>query len=244
MKYPQTITRLKKYLPIYILTIVTAFIIRYFYKINDSDALIWILAPTSRWSGILCGISFEYLPHMGYVNHFYQFLIAPSCSGIRFMLLVFIMLTFSFIHQMEGITKAGLWFISSAVFSYLASIFVNGIRIAVSIKLPLLLNDIPFVNNRVNPDKLHTIIGTCIYFLSLCIIYLIAAYICQKSSDKLVIPAFCYFAIVLALPFLKRIYYNEWNGFRQYAQLITVVCFIILFMLHLIILTVRRIRRK
>ena len=118
---------IKKHWIIYGLTIISALIMRYFCRTNDSDTLTWILAPTTRWVSTLSGISFEYIPHMGYINHFYQFLIAPSCSGSRFMLLTFIMLIFSFLYQIDTTLKGFLWFIFSAIFSYVSTIFVKAI---------------------------------------------------------------------------------------------------------------------
>lgn len=79
-----------KYSPLYLPAAAFAAGMRYLCHINDSDALTWILAPTAWWVSVLSGIPFEYLPHLGYANHFHQFLIAPACSGIRFMLLTFL----------------------------------------------------------------------------------------------------------------------------------------------------------
>lgn len=233
MQYLQLKTTIQKYGLIYFLTILIAFVMKFFCQTKDSNALIWILAPTSRWVSVLSGIRFEYIMHKGYVNHFYQFLIAPSCSGVRFMLLTFLMLIFSFLYQIKTKWKGYLWFLFSALFAYVSTILVNGIRIIVSIYLPIRLKDLSLMNGWLNPDRLHTIIGTLIYFLSLCIIYMFAAFILSKTS-MLLVPSFWYLLIVLALPFIKRIIYNEWSGFGQYASLIIGVCFSVIIMLCLI----------
>lgn len=245
MKNLKKQTLIHKYWFLYLLTILIAFAMKLCCQITDSDALTWILAPTTRWAGILGNIPFEYLPHQGYVNHFYRFLIAPSCSGIRFMTITFLMLVFSFLYQIQSVKAGYLWFAFSAVFSYCMTILVNGIRIVVSIYLPVPLEQMGALSGWLNPDRLHTLIGTVIYFSSLCMIYPVASLICRRLflrsvrentkttpayfnlNIKLLIPAFWYLLAVLALPFLRRILQNNWEGFGSYVILIAGACVII-----------------
>lgn len=237
---------IQKYWPLYLLTIMITLAMKFFCQITDSDMLTWILTPTTRWAGVLGSISFEYLPHQGYVNHFHRFLIAPSCSGIRFMMITFLMLTFSFLYQIKSTRTGYLWFIFSAVFSYFSTILVNGIRIVLAIYLPVPLEQAGLLNGWLNPDRLHTLIGTAVYFSSLCVIYPTASFICQHgfmrlsaelkeaASDyfrhgfRLLIPAFWYLSAVLALPLLKRMILNDWIGFGTYAVLILGTCMAII----------------
>lgn len=219
---------------------IVALVMNHFCRTNDSDALKWILTPTTWWVSILSGISFEYLPHQGYVNHYHQFLIASSCSGSKFMLIVFLMLVFSFLFSRqpedgEGSKERGtrirepMWFGFSMILAYVSTIFVNGIRITASIFLPTTLDKMRLMDGWLNADRLHTLIGTVTYFVFLCIIYLTALQI-QGSIVKgwghygLFAPTFWYLLIVLALPFVKRLYHNEWEGFGQYAAVIICVC--------------------
>ena len=240
---------------------IVTLVMNHFCRTNDSDALKWILTPTARWVSVLSGIPFEYLPHQGYVNHFHQFLIASSCSGSRFMLLTFLMLVFSFpisdllgknsgmysLRDCEKTCEAGqknnnadrigaykeyLWFGFSMTFSYITTIFVNGIRITVSIYFPAILEKKHLMNGWLTDDRLHTLIGTVTYFTSLCVVYLLASLLrrcmfrqAKRQTDiMLLIPAFWYLLVVLALPFAKRMYHNEWDGFGQYAAVIVGVC--------------------
>lgn len=246
MKKLSITTAVKKNWMFYLLTILFAMAMRYFSRLTDTDALLWILSPTTRWAGILGGISFEYLPHMGYVNHLYRFLIAPSCSGIRFMMITFLMLIFSFIHRFSLSRAKVFWFGISAVFSYLYTIFVNGIRIAAAIYLPIPLEKAGLLTGLLNPDRLHTLIGTVVYFSSLCVFYPLASCLCQylfallsdKCADsfssasepesRLLIPAFWYLLAVLVIPFAGRVIRNDWEGFVPYMLLISGSCIIIL----------------
>ena len=245
MKKLQTKVFFCKYWILCFLTLLIIFSMRFCCRITDSDALTWILAPTTRWASFLGNIPFEYLPHQGYVNHFYRFLIAPSCSGIRFMTTTFLMLVFSFLYQIPSVKAGYLWFAFSIAFSYCTTILVNGIRIVVSIYLPIPLEQAGILNGWLNPDRLHTLIGTVVYFSSLCAIYPVASFICQRvfirstketikaapdnlrHGFKLLIPSFWYLSAVLVLPFLRRILQNDWNDFGSYAVLIIGVCVLI-----------------
>lgn len=261
MKKIQIKKMIQNYWLLFTAAAIVVLVMNHFCRTNDSDALKWILTPTARWVSVLSGISFEYLPHQGYVNHFHQFLIASSCAGSRFMLITFLMLVFSFLvsdfmgessgmyslQDCEKTCEAGqknnnvdeisaykeyLWFGFSMVFSYIATIFVNGVRITVSIYLPAILEGKHLMDGWLTDDSLHTLIGTVTYFMFLCVVYLLASLFrrCMFRRKKcqtgilLFIPAFWYLLVVLILPFVKRMFHNEWDGFGQYAAVIIGVC--------------------
>lgn len=187
---------LKKYWPLYLLTIIIAFVLRYFSKITDSDAITWMLTPTVWWVSYLSGIPFEYIPQEGYLSRtifeyfpeqggvscMYRFLVAPSCAGIRFLMILFVMLVFSFLHQIEQKKRGCLWFGFCCVASYFATILVNGIRIFASIYLPQLFGKLGITNDLFQGNNLHTLTGTVVYFSSLCLLYLLASSVCRQLS--------------------------------------------------------------
>ncbi len=220
-------TRIRNDWPLYLAVIVFMLVMRYFGRISDTDNLKWILEPTARWAGILGGISFEYLPHQGYVNHGYQFLIAASCAGIRFMLLTFLMLVFIPVYETSCQRKGGMpgrcrRIVYSLILAYFFTIFVNGIRIVLAVRLPIWLDKWYLSAGWLTPDRLHTLIGTVTYFTALCILYLSVTSTAERN--RLLVPVFWYLLIVLALPFVKRLWYREWTGFGEYAVLILGVC--------------------
>lgn len=223
-------TRIRNDWLLYLAVIVIILVMRYFCRISDTDHLKWILAPTARWAGILGGISFEYLPHQGYVNHGYQFLIAASCAGIRFMLLTFLMLVFILVYENSCQPKGGMQsrcrrIVYSLILAYFFTIFVNGIRIVLAVRLPILLDKLYLSAGWLTPDRLHTLIGTVTYFTALCVLYLNVAPTTKRN--RLSVPVFWYLLIVLALPFVKRMWYREWTGFGEYAALIIGVCMVV-----------------
>lgn len=221
--------------------------IKYFYSGADCGQLLWILAPTAWWVHILSGIPFEYMPDIGYVNHGLRFIIAPSCSGVQFMIIMIAALIFSFVHRMGTMRRGFCWTVLCLGFSYVFTVFVNGIRIIFAIYIPLYFFRPDSGGGWLTPGRLHTSIGVVIYFTSLFAVYQAAGYVSQSiaaltqplpapavslkngSSVRPMLrrclpPVFWYFTIVLGIPLLNRAYRQEWNGFAEYAVLLTAIC--------------------
>lgn len=96
----QKITRfLRLNMIFYIIGFFILFGMKYFYSKADCEGLRWILDPTARWVEALSDIPFVYERGMGYVNHGLRFLIAPSCSGVQFLIILSAMLISSFVHE-------------------------------------------------------------------------------------------------------------------------------------------------
>lgn len=236
-----------KYGVFYAIGSIFAFALKYYYSKADSDNLDWILAPTVRWVQVLCGIPFEKEQHIGYVNHSYQFIIAPACAGINFMIIAFSTLIYSFTHRMSTVKCRLLWMVSSLGIVYFYTIMVNSLRIIPSIYL--LQMDI--YSGWITPERIHTIEGTSVYFASLLILYFIADEALKhfipvssknrqsgKSSIsslyKYIVPVFLYFAITLGIPFINGAYRNNRTNFVEHAVIITVVCSLVIILLFLV----------
>lgn len=264
------IRQLTSDLPFYLLAALILFGIKYFYSGAGSDELKWILAPTTRWVELLSGIPFLYEQGTGYVNHDLRLLIAPSCSGVQFMLITFATLIFSFLHRIGNtvsskplhrshpIWKKLLWFALSLVLSYILTILINGLRIIVAIYLPIYFEGNHFLRKLLSPDRLHTTIGIIVYFVSLLTIYQLAEYAFQKRNGKCrddtsllqsflrkcLSPVFWYFFIVLGIPFLNNAYRKSGAQFTNFALLVTGCCGIVLLLYALTALIWRSSRHK
>ena len=207
--------------------------IKLFYSKASVPDLKWILAPTSLWVRILSGIPFDYEPGSGYVSHSFRFIIAPSCSGVQFML--------------------------SFLISYIYTILVNGLRIVLSIYLPLALPQNMWDNGWMTAERLHTITGAVVYFTALFILYRpagnLALLIAGKPEEiqtetgraespvrqpgrfsspilgtlrKCLPPVFWYFAIALGIPFLNGAYAGNERNFTEYTLTLGTVCLILI----------------
>ena len=241
---------LRKYWLCYLLALLSVSIIKYRYSSVDVELLGWILRPTAWWAGILTGDDFPWQSGIGYVSHSYQFVIANTCSGIQFMMIVIAALVFGFVHEMGTTGKGLFWTAGSVAFSYGFTIFVNGVRIACAIFLPRrlppgLLDS--FLGGWLTPDRLHTVIGIVVYFASLLFIYETAGAVLQSAgmadhqavesnaadSGKpqkagIWVPVFWYFFVVLGIPFLNRAYERRPEAFTEYAGMLGIVCPLVL----------------
>ena len=252
---------IKKYGVFYAIGLIIAFALKLYYSRANIDDLDWILAPTTRWLQLLCGISFEKESGIGYVNHNYKFVIAPVCAGINFMIIAFTTLIFSFVHHMKTIKCRIIWMISSLVIIYPYTILVNSLRIIPSIYLL----QMDFYGGWLTPERVHTMEGTLVYFAALLFLYSVADKIAKRFSVgfspesskeeyymkpayyktiKWFLPVFFYFSITLGIPFLNGAYRNDTTKFLEYALLVSGVCFSVIAVFCLSLILAGYFRRK
>lgn len=232
----------------YLTGLLLLFGMKLFYSRADADMLKWILAPTARWVSILSKIPFSYEPGAGYINYSFRFLIAPSCSGVSFMMITVATLVFSFVHRMDALRQKFLWMLGSTLASYLFTVSVNGLRIILAIYIPFYFD---MMNIHIlSQDTLHTLIGTATYFISLLVIYHIgdvlslrAAASSKRTALKYFSPLFWYIFMVLGIPFLNRAWQNNGEKFLNYTLLVGTTCFSIFFVYFLMAVLRRRLMR-
>lgn len=157
------------------------------------------------------------------------------------MLITIATFIFSFVHRMRTHKRRFIWLGLSIFASYAFTILVSGLRIVLSIYLPIYIERAGGYSRFLTPDRLHTMIGTAVYFTSLSVIYGAAEYISQNIAERLpkagslkqtlfsgMVPLFWYFFIALGIPFLNKAYFKDRENFVEYAALMTVVCMIVL----------------
>lgn len=280
MNVKKTLRFLRENLIFYLAGALVVLGLKCYYRQAECDSLLWVLGPTAHWVEFLSKIPFMYISGTGYVNHSLRMVIAPSCSGVRFMTITFAMLVFSFVHvvgaqqaepgpdgtgsgKLPGKARGLGWIAASAFFSWLCTVFVNGLRIIIAVYLPLYLEDAGLMGGILTQDRLHTMIGVVVYFAALLVVYRLAGWFVQSvfGSDpavqenressagcrhlirlfvrKCVPPAVWYFALILGVPFICRVYRGSTAGFTEFAALVTGCCGSILF-LHIMVLFVRK----
>ena len=224
--------------------------IKYYYSKASCEELVWILSPTAWWVRFLSGIPFKWESHIGYINHELKFIIAPACSGVQFMTITFATLLYSFVHRMATMKKGFYWIVLSLGLSYLLTIFVNGIRIVISIHL--LSKNIG--GGWMTPERIHTIEGTAVYFVSLLIIRRLVDCVSRKiagipgtglchirsgwtgkpaaiSIRRSIPPMLWYFSITLGIPLLNGAFSNNPQKFIEYAIIIFAICLAVVFII-------------
>lgn len=208
-----------------------------YYSQASCDGLRWMLAPVAGWVRILSGHAFTYLPGIGYVNHSLRFLIAPACCGVQFLIIAMGMLLFSFLRDMDTTYKRILWTVCSLAGAYGYTIFVNGIRITLSIVLPPLLAKTTSLPGWLTPERLHTIIGISTYFTCLLLLHQMAAYLIGSGRKKSHLwPVLWYLLVVLLLPAAVRLLrpYQGNRTFAEYTLLVTATCLLMLTVIRIL----------
>lgn len=251
---------IKQYGFFYLLGCCVILLIKHRCRNAGSDELKWILAPTAWWVQTISGTVFEYQPPVGYVSHGLRFIIAPSCSGVQFMLISIAVFLFSFIHRMQTRRDKFFWLLICIAGSYAFTITVNSLRIILAIYLPPCL---PFPAGMITPAGLHSLIGIVVYFSALLAGYQGAVHVSQNMAGRglkepaarqniawrsgaghfklppgsfaarCLPPVFWYLFMVLAIPFFNRIYRRDFNGFSKYALLIVMGCMAVLALYYL-----------
>lgn len=234
----------KKSLILYVLSFLAVLGIKLCFDKAGSDELLWILRPTAWWTTAVSGIPFTYEQGVGYVNHSLRFIIAPACAGLRFWMIAGLMLAWSFVHRIDNRKKQLYWVTLSFPATYLATVFVNGIRITLSIILPTLLCGMGDIMQNLSSSQLHTAIGVLVYFPSLLAIYQAGDKLSQKIGKtkelpkkqplyKVILPTLWYLIPVLILPLLSRIAYRDYKNLTAYELPVITVCGTILLLLTL-----------
>ena len=241
----------------YLVGILVVFGIKYYYSQAECDSLLWILTPTTRWVELLSGISFTYISGTGYVNHSLRLLIAPSCSGVRFMVITIATLVFSFVHVVASpkasaspkdatpqnlpvdgsvlrVGRGAGWIAATVVFSWLFTVLVNGLRITVAIYLPLCLERAGLMGGALTPDRLHTMIGVVVYFSALLTLYRLIDFLLRRKTGqagqfRCTAPLFWYILMTLGLPLFNQAYVRGAARYKEFAVL--VICCIVLILL-------------
>jgi len=208
--------------------------LKLFFSGADVDTLGWIMAPTARWVQALSGIPFHKESPLGYINHDVRFIIATSCSGVRFLIITFATLFYAGVHRMPTKRWGFAWLGLTLGFSYLFTIFVNGFRLVLSIYL----FRIDTQNSWLTPERIHMIEGTLVYFVSLLMIYPLAGLVSERIAGRRpagqrrsplrttgiwLLPAFFYFSVTLGIPLLNGAWRNN-GGFGEYALLLIAIC--------------------
>lgn len=232
----------------YSIGLIICFGLKYYYSKAGSDELEWILAPTAWWVKVLSGVPFERDPHLGFVNHALQFIIAPSCSGINFMIITFSTLLFSFLHRMGTVMGRLLWLAISLGLAYVLTVLVNGFRIILSIWFL----GLDIYNGWITPERVHMLEGTVIYFVSLFVIYSIAGEITKHFTPgtgkshgfKWISPLFWYLSVTLGVPLMTRAYRNDGMQFMEHSILIIAVCLTAILLFCLILLLQKAFKNK
>ncbi len=242
----------------YALGLVIALGLKYYYSGASSDALNWILVPTSRLVEYLSGIHFEMELHSGLVSHSHRYIIAPSCAGINFLTIAFSTFFFSLTYRLKGIERKLLWLGISLAMTYLLTLGANALRVIAAIYL----YRADIYGGWMTPERVHRIEGTLIYFVFLLFAYvtvgrIVEHFLLNKSGERknaifqrknlldktyvFLIPFFCYSFIALGIPLLNVAHQLNRTKYMEHSFWVISSCLTILFLLFLILFVFRKV---
>lgn len=209
--------------------------LKYLYSQATSDDLIWILGPTSGLVSWLTGHSFVHDSLRGFVNPDLAIAIAPACSGVNFLIIAYIMSFFSFAHRSPGLLGKWVWMVITLSCSYVLTLFVNTIRICLSIAS--ICHDVHF--GWLTPERIHRIEGVMIYFFFLCLFYQGIQYLTARPPKHANQPAnrfgliwmgplFWYITVALIVPIITGNYREQQGRFVEHGLMVLVSCICVL----------------
>jgi exosortase K len=214
-----------------ILSLTIAWGLKYHYSRSHADDLDWMLAPTSYLVHMLSGTSFEKVERTGYVDHDSGIIIAPSCSGINFMIIVFCLSIYIGLKKAVNIYSSFKWILLSFTISYSCTVIINTFRILLSIysfKTGVLQVWFSW-------ETIHLLEGVLVYFVFLLIYYSLLVRFTGADPDKYptgflkqikegLVPMIFYFSITLFIPIINHGGFPPNKGFIYYAAIVMTVC--------------------
>jgi exosortase K len=243
---------------LYALGLIIAVGLKYYYSGASSDALNWILVPTSRLVEYLSGIHFQRELHTGLVSHSHRYIIAPSCAGINFLTIAFSTFFFSLAYRFKGIERKLLWLGISLGMTYLLTLGANALRVIAAIYL----YKADIYGGWITPERVHRIEGTLVYFVFLLFAFITVERIVEhlvfdrsgegKNTDiqrkslldmiyVCLIPFFCYSFIALGIPLLNVAHQLNRTKYMEHSFWVISSCLTILSLLFFILFVCRKV---
>jgi len=230
-------------IPFYALALLVAYGLKYQYSHAGSDDLIWVLRPTAFLVERISGIPFEKELNTGFVNYDHQVIIAPSCAGVNFMIILFCLSAFYGLSRMKGLISMKIWIGISLVVAYAYTLLVNTIRIIISIYT----YETGRFQSLLTAEGLHRVEGILIYFVCLYLFYVLLEKAMglikyrgfkEKAIDMKIMsfkktltagltPIFWYCSVSLGIPILNRAYLGGSSEFIKHSVIVLALCLLV-----------------
>ncbi len=211
--------------------LLTAWGLKYHYSNSSSDDLRWILAPTAFLVEMTGSMDFEMEINTGYVNNSNGIVIAPSCSGVNFLIILFCLSACTGIKKFKPASRQLLWIPASLVISYACTLLVNTVRIHLSIySIRAKLFETWFT-----AETVHLAEGVLVYFIFLLIYYFLLIKIMNHDFKgdidkpvmllkKALLPLAFYLGFTLLIPVLNSGGIPSSKDFAKYATIVLITC--------------------
>lgn len=206
----------------WLVVLATAYLLKSYYSTASADHLRWILAPTATLVEIVCGVTFEYEAHAGYLSREHRFLIAPSCAGVNFLITAFLMLNVRRLLAQRWEKIAWSCIPTAALVAYLVTLIANTTRISVALKMPWISEQISWLN----AEQLHRFEGIILYFGFLLLLFIVSEKVSSVKRSGLWrqpwLPLIVYYSTALGIP-LANGAYRQGYAFWEYALFVLLI---------------------
>jgi exosortase K len=183
--------------------LLAALLIKAFYSTASVNELRWILWPTKVVVEWITGTRFYFESYSGYTSEDRSFVIAASCSGVNFLIAVFLMLSLRMLWVRRRDSVAWLPLLSIVLLSYTVTIGANALRISSA----LWLNSGQHSFAGLDREELHRLDGIMVYFGVLLLVYFAYERLTPRKQvvgwRTYVFPLSVYYAVTLAVPVMN-----------------------------------------
>jgi exosortase K len=194
-----------------------AFGLKRHYADASTDALSWMLTPTSHLVGLVTGVAFTAVPGEGYFSAERMFLIEKACAGVNFMIAAFAMVAMALLHRAQSLRGSAAVVGVSLAVSYVAAVFVNAFRIVIAMWLAAH----PF-DASLTAAEIHRLEGIAVYFGGLWLLYVVVRWIDAGGPVfTYALPLGCYYFVTLAVPLINGVQAGQ--AFLAHAAIVMLV---------------------
>lgn len=221
--------------------LVIAWSLKYHYSRSGSDDLVWILAPTAYLVQMTAGMNFDREINTGYVNHESGIIIAPSCSGVNFMIIAFCLSAYIGLGKIKSMPRQFMWILFSIAGAYIYTLIVNTFRINISIYSI----KAEFLQTRFSRETVHLFEGVFVYFIFLLVYNHLLNRIINRDLAEIsrkpymiikgfLLPLSFYLSFTLLVPVLNHGGFPPNKNFTEFSFFVLLGCTIVLLLLFLL----------
>lgn len=197
------------------------------YADASTDALSWVLMPTTHVVSAVTGIAFTAVPGEGYFSAERMFLIEKACAGVNFMIAAFAMVAFALLHRTRSVRTGLAVLVTSLAASYLAAVMVNAVRIVIAMWLAA--HSVTMFS--LSAAEIHRLEGIVVYFGGLLLLYELVQLVDRGTTwRRFLLPLGCYYLVTLGLPLANGVAWTA--AFFTHALVVLLVPLVLMAFIH------------
>jgi exosortase K len=205
------------------------------------DQLVWVAGPTQALVSLLTGIDFVHEAGYGYVNIAHRIVIARSCLGVNYLVMVFGMLAFTLVPATPVPRRKLLLLLPIAATAWASAILINSVRIALGIEL----HDAGLSWGWLTPERLHRAAGVAVYFVALVGLDRLARRVTrvplvgERRSNVVAAPLLWYAFVALGVPIANGALFDRPRAFAEHGATVLILALLLAGALHALCVVAR-----